>query len=142
MNTDTERICTMKNTEKIRAFQKAVWFFYGGNGDTSPPCLNCWAPAMCLHEIVPRSLYPEWWKDVLNSVPLCDKCHKLCHKGVVSREELQKKSEVRAAQLRDEYLDWDLENPPRVSKSARPKMGMDGRSLLTIADVIRKRSGK
>ena len=35
----------------------------------------CWAPAVTLHEIRPKSLYPEWENDPENSVPICAACH-------------------------------------------------------------------
>lgn len=42
----------------------------------------------------------------------------------------------------DEYIDWEDENPPRRSKSAPPRMGVSGRSLLTIVEVIGKKARK
>ena len=133
----------MKNIKEIRAHQRATWFFWGGSETIAPPCLLCWAPGMCLHEIEPRSIYPGWWKDTLNSVVLSDSCHKKAHaEGIMMREKLHELAQKRAAQLHEDYIDWEDVNPVRVSKGARPKMGMSGRSLLTVADVIRKRSKK
>ena len=132
-----------KTTKEIRTFQKVAWRFWGGDEQRSPPCLVCWAPASCLHEIKPRSTYRDWVGDTLNSIPLCYKCHAEAHAGDPDmKAKLQKLAKQRAAQIDGRYLDWEDENPPRVSKSALPKMGMDGRSLLTIADVIRRRSKK
>ncbi len=135
----------MKNTEDIREFQKKMWRYWNGDEQRSPPCLMCWAPSSCLHEIRPRSTYRDWYKMFpnINSIPLCYKCHANAHAGDPDMKvKLQKLAKTRAAQIDGRYLDWEDENPPRVSKSARPKMGMDGRSVLTIADVIRKRAEK
>ena len=40
------------------------------------------------------------------------------------------------------WENWDIDNPPRASKSARPKHGMSGRSVFTIVDTIRRRLDK
>ena len=137
------RFTSMKNSESILVFQRATWRFWGGTDNTAPPCLVCWKPAVCLHEIIPRSLYRDWFKDITNSVPVCNECHLRIHeKGDIMREDLQKKAADRAAEIDNEYLDWEDENPARRSKSARQKMGMDGRSVLTLADEIRKRAKK
>ena len=133
----------MKNIEEIRAFQKATWFFWGGSETIAPPCLLCWAPGMCLHEIEPRSTYPEWWKDTLNSVVLCDECHKKAHaEGIMMREKLHEFAQKRAAQLHEDYIDWEDVNPVRVSKGARPKHVVDGKSIFTIEREIGKRAKK
>ena len=34
-------------------------------------------PAVCIHEIQPRSLYPGWEDDLSNGIPLCEACHKM-----------------------------------------------------------------
>jgi 5-methylcytosine-specific restriction endonuclease McrA len=67
--------------DKIKEFQRAVWAFWCEPGSDTPPCLLCWKPAATLHEIVPRSLYPLWHEDVLNSVPLCAECHERVHRN-------------------------------------------------------------
>jgi hypothetical protein len=42
-----------------------------------------------LHEIQPRSIYREWYTDVLNSVPICNSCHDWAHaNGQEARDEL------------------------------------------------------
>ncbi len=133
----------MNDADRIRIFQRATWHFWGGTDEIAPPCLVCWKPAVCLHEIIPRSLYRDWFKDITNSIPVCNECHLRIHtKGDIMREELQQKAQERAIVIDDDYIDWDNENQPRVSKSAKPKHGMDGRSVLTLADVIRKRAKK
>jgi hypothetical protein len=39
--------------------------------------------------------------------------------------------------LKKKYEDWEDENPPRTSKSKRPKHGVSGRSIFTIWNKIR-----
>lgn len=58
-------------------FYRLVWELYTPKGAEGPPCILCWGPAVTLHEIVPKSLYPEWESDPENSVPLCAACHEL-----------------------------------------------------------------
>ena len=40
------------------------------------------------------------------------------------------------------YAEWEDDNAPRVSKSAKPKMGMSGRSLKTVITRIIRKKGK
>lgn len=42
-------------------------------------CARCPAPAVTLHEIVPKSKRPKDWDDPLNRIPLCMQCHQLAH---------------------------------------------------------------
>ena len=131
--------------EAILEFQKETWAFWTPVGMEDPPCLLCWGVAVCLHEIVPRSLYPEWYEDTMNSIPVCDFCHQSCHKGgAAMRPGLQKMAQDRATDMNllDRYLDWDLENPERVSKGAKPKMSVSGRSVFTIIQTLKKRRDK
>ena len=60
------------------------------------------------------------------------------------RPGLQKMALDRADDLHllSEYEDWDLENPERVSKSARPKMGVSGRSVFNIIQALKNRRDK
>ena len=51
----------------------AVWDFWTFNDST--PCMICWGLAVTLHEIIPRSRYPAWEEDLLNSIPICASCH-------------------------------------------------------------------
>ena len=40
------------------------------------PCLLCVvSPAVCLHEITPKSLDPKGWDTPENQAPLCNRCH-------------------------------------------------------------------
>ena len=41
-----------------------------------------------------------------------------------------------------EYIDWEESNPPRISKGARPKHTVSGRSVFTILGAIIKRGAK
>ena len=42
-------------------------------------CARCPAPAVTLHEIVPKSKRPKDWDDPLNRIPLCMFCHMWAH---------------------------------------------------------------
>jgi len=46
---------------------------------------------------------------------------------------------INYGRLDDEYDEWDLENPPRVSKGSKPKFGIDGRSVFDIVRAQIKR---
>ena len=61
--------------QQIENFQDVVWALWTPRGAERPPCLRCSRPAVCLHEIVPRSLDRLWYNHPENSVPLCDPCH-------------------------------------------------------------------
>mgnify|MGYP001558863970 CR=1 FL=1 len=37
------------------------------------------------------------------------------------------------------YEGWEEQNPPRVSNRARPKMGVDGKSVINIQRLIGRR---
>ena len=41
-----------------------------------------------------------------------------------------------------EYLYWEDDNPARTSKSAKPKMGMSGRSLKNVITRIIGKKGR
>ena len=60
---------------------KAIWDFWTFRGST--PCINCWAEAVTLHEIIPRSRYPGWKEDFLNSVPVCAECHDILQEDTI-----------------------------------------------------------
>ena len=82
----------MKDETKklIEEFKSYTWIFWAGSRTGTPPCIRCQAPAVTLHEIIPRSLYPEWYTDVFNSVPICQKCHAWAHlNGEASRAKLR-----------------------------------------------------
>ena len=63
-------------------------------------CVKCRRPAICMHEIVPRSKDPNWCK-IEKVVILCHNCHLWAHERGAnnSEEELQ---ELRSRRL-DEY---------------------------------------
>ena len=133
--------------DSILRFQEQMWEFWKPDKYmSSPPCLLCWRPSVCLHEIVPRSLDRDWYKTFpnTNSIPVCSTCHQNCHDaGADMREHLQEIARLRAEDLHVvEYEDWDLENPERVSKGARPKMGISGRSVFDIVRALKKRRNK
>lgn len=71
-----------------------VWDFWTFKGGT--PCLICWGPAVTLHEIIPRSRYPGWEEDLLNSVPVCAVCHEEVQADTLYWEPLlQEKAKLR-----------------------------------------------
>ena len=39
----------------------------------------------------------------------------------------------------NEYIDWEDENPPRISKSSLPKMGVDGAGLKMISKLEKEK---
>ena len=41
-----------------------------------------------------------------------------------------------------EYADWEENNPPRISKGAKPKMEVSGRSIFDLVREIVKRGKK
>jgi 5-methylcytosine-specific restriction endonuclease McrA len=54
--------------------------------------------AVCVHEIIPRSLYPEWVEDHMNGIPLCNPCHQWATDNPdESREDLPKLRKARKA---------------------------------------------
>lgn len=74
----------------INDFKTYTWIFWAGSKTGTPPCIRCQAPAVTLHEIIPKSLYPEWYTDVFNSVPICQKCHEWAAlNGEASRAKLR-----------------------------------------------------
>ena len=64
----------MKTTEE-KFFFEQIWKFWTPKKAEVPPCLICYAEAVTLHEIDPRSTNPEWLDQPFNSVPICAKCH-------------------------------------------------------------------
>ena len=75
---------TVKDEQSILDFQDTAWKRWGR------VCLRCRRPAITLHEIVSRSVYQNWWKDILNSIPVCNECHLWAHRnGEAGRAELQ-----------------------------------------------------
>lgn len=57
-------------------FRDATWEFWTPDGAEVPPCIVCMAPAVCCHEIDPKSLDREWFEEgPEDSVPVCDKHH-------------------------------------------------------------------
>ena len=42
----------------------------------------------------------------------------------------------------EEYENWDIENPPRRSKTAEPTMGMSGRSLKSVIGPLLNKGRK
>lgn len=62
--------------DEIQKFLQEMWAFWVPLNSEFPPCIRCGAPAVCLHEIEPRSLHRWWFRDSFNSVPVCDDCHK------------------------------------------------------------------
>lgn len=59
----------------MSTFYEAVWEYWTPNGVEGPPCILCYAPAVTLHEIKPRSRHRQWQDDPWNSVPICASCH-------------------------------------------------------------------
>ena len=62
-------------TDKEQHFYDQMWSFWTPIGAEVPPCIKCYKEAVTLHEIRPRSLYPDWMDDPYNSVPICARCH-------------------------------------------------------------------
>lgn len=57
-------------------FREQTWDFWTPDGAETPPCIRCMEPAVCLHEIDPKSLDREWFEEgPEDSVPVCDDCH-------------------------------------------------------------------
>ena len=49
-------------------------------GAAGPLCVWCGLkPGVTIHEIVPRSLAPDWWWHFSNRAPLCHPDHMLMH---------------------------------------------------------------
>jgi len=74
----------MENSKEkeIKNFRDAMWLFWAGAAGGTPPCIRCLAPAVTLHEPIPRSIDPEWFeKGPMGSVPVCDACHKWAHES-------------------------------------------------------------
>ena len=66
--------------KEIKAFRDAMWIFWAGTAGGTPPCIRCSAPAVTLHEPIPRSIDPEWFeKGPIACVPVCQKCHDWAH---------------------------------------------------------------
>lgn len=42
-------------------------------------CVMCGGHAVCIHEMLPKSLSPRRWYLRSNRVPLCDDCHQWAH---------------------------------------------------------------
>ncbi len=105
MNDETKKL--------IDDFRRYTWIFWAGSKEGTPPCIRCEAPAVTLHEIIPRSLYPEWYTDVFNSVPICQKCHTWAHlNGEASRAKLREKAVKRLQMIgawRPDRVVWLLE---------------------------------
>ena len=95
--------------ELIKAFQDYIWKFWAGGDDKTPPCIKCGKPAVTLHEIIPRSLYPTWYEDInWNSVSVCDECHRWAEtEGEAGRNKIRELTVQRLQQIRE----W---NPDRV----------------------------
>jgi 5-methylcytosine-specific restriction endonuclease McrA len=53
-------------------------------------CAVCKQDAVCLHEIVPKSLAPITWQEPMNRIPVCASCHDKIHAAgtVLSRDKL------------------------------------------------------
>jgi len=51
----------------------SVWELYEGI------CILCYSAASSVHEIVPRSVRPQFWNTLDNRVTLCTYCHSMIH---------------------------------------------------------------
>ena len=57
-------------------FRDETWKFWTPDGAEVPPCVVCMAPAVCCHEIDPKSLDRSWFEEgPEDSVPVCDEHH-------------------------------------------------------------------
>lgn len=71
--------------EEFEYYQEQVFIRYNHK------CVRCLRKAQVVHEMLPKSLYYEWWKDIDNGVSLCISCHFWAHRfgSKQSREKLQ-----------------------------------------------------
>ena len=67
----------MSKSKEEQHFFDAIWKFWTPEGAEVPPCIldTCFAEAVTLHEITPRSTNPLWLEQPFNSVPVCGLCH-------------------------------------------------------------------
>jgi len=84
-------------SDREQAFYDEMWRFWTPLGAEVPPCIRCWKEAVTLHEIKPRSLYPEWMEDSFNSVPVCHTCHEWAEADI-------RASGIKISALRNERL--------------------------------------
>jgi len=93
----------------IRDFQEYAWKFWGGHGC---PCVRCWDVSVTLHEIKPRSLYREWYTDVMNSVPICNDCHEWAGmSGKEGRDELRRHAAEYLNEQQQREIQEDADQP-------------------------------
>ena len=91
--------------EEVIGFQEKMWEYWGGTKEHAPPCLLCWRPAVCLHEIEPRSTYRDWYKTFpnVNSIAVCADCHRAIHSHIFfDRGRMRNSAERRAKELHNE----------------------------------------
>ena len=95
----------MNNYEQqaIEEFRTATWEFWTPDSADTPQCIRCMAPAICLHEIDPKSMDREWYEHgPEDSVPVCHKCHEWAGEaGDAGQVELRHLATIRLQMLGD-----------------------------------------
>ena len=71
---------TRPSFEEIARLDHELLTAFTPPGADCPLCVWCYIrKGVTIHEIVPRSLAPDWWWHFGNRVPLCHEDHMLMH---------------------------------------------------------------